>query len=99
MEIDPDDPQPETRRETVLTLILTAVFGGGFLIFLILVSGGFFFYVVVGTAVIAGFGLLHWLLWGRSMTQDVAQERAEEERKEQQEYDTFLRDKLRSRRL
>lgn len=99
MATDPDDQRQRSGRETLLTVMLTAVFGGGFLVFLILVSGGFFFYVLAGVAGIAGFGLLHYFLWGRSMEQEVSHEKAEEERREEAEADQFLRDKFRSRRF
>jgi len=99
MPIDPTESTPRSGRETVLTLVLTGVFGGGFLVFLILVSGGFFFYVLIGTAAIGGVSLLHWFLWGRSMEQEVAQERADNELREQAQADAFLRDKIRRRRF
>src|SRR5262245_18524013 len=94
-----DEPPDGTTRETVLPLVLTAMFGGAFLVFLILVSGGFFFYVVSAVLVIAVFGWLHWVLWGQSLTREVARERQEEERKERRQADVFLSDKIRPRRF
>jgi hypothetical protein len=77
MEYD-NNHQSSRGRETMLTIILALLGGGGFLLFLILVSGGFFFYVGVAFAGIAAFGAVHYVLWGHAMTQEVAQEQAEE---------------------
>jgi hypothetical protein len=95
----PADPQSK-RRETVLTLALTGLFGGGFLAFLIFVSGGFFFYVLVAVAVVGLIGTLHYYVWGQSLMREVAGEREEEERRQRQEAeDGFTSDKIRPRRF
>jgi len=77
--MDPEPNEPRRRRETILTLGLTAGFAGSILLFLVLVSGGFFVYVIAAVFTIAMIGLLHYALWGHALTQEVAGEREEEE--------------------
>ena len=77
--MDHDPEAPRRRRETLLTLMLTAVFSGGILFFLILVSGGFFVFVIACVFVIALVGLMHYVLWGHALSREVAGEREEEE--------------------
>jgi hypothetical protein len=77
--MEPDPNAPHRNRETILTLMLTALFAGGILFFLILVSGGFFVFVVACVFAIALIGLLHYVLWGYTLSQEVAGEREEEE--------------------
>lgn len=73
--------RPETpRRETLLTVILTGLGAGAFLLFLIFISGGFFFYVTLAVAAMVALGFFHYVLWGYSMTQEVADEQAEAEK-------------------
>jgi Flp pilus assembly protein TadB len=75
-------PQPESSsRGTFLSLFLAAFFGVGFLLFLILLTGGFFLYVILAVVLIGLVGLVHYLLWGQALTQEVAAERANEEAK------------------
>jgi membrane protein implicated in regulation of membrane protease activity len=63
----------------MLTVILTAIVGLFCLGFLILLSGGYFLWLVlILMGSIAYFGL-HYLLWGKMMTDAVAGEREEEE--------------------
>ncbi len=96
----PQDDTPRKGRETLLTVMLTALFGGGFLVFMILVSGGFFFYVLLAVLVIGVVGSLHYWLWGNALMQEVAGERAEEELRQRREaQEEFTRDKIRPRRF
>jgi hypothetical protein len=92
---------PRQRRETILTLMLTFVFGGGILFFLILVSGGFFFYVLTAVTIIAAVGFLHYLLWGQALLQETAGEREEAEAQERREraLDPHGNDHIRPRRF
>lgn len=70
-----EDQQPEpSPRERYLSIILTLFFGGGFLLFLIMVSGLFFLYVTLAVLAIGGVGYLHYILWGQSLTNEVAVE-------------------------
>jgi hypothetical protein len=66
-----DEPRVSAARNTFLAVVLSLLVGGVGFVFLIVITGGFFFYVL---AVMVGFGLfayLHYLLWGRSLSQDV----------------------------
>ncbi len=95
MEHNGDVPHGPNRarnpRESLLTLFLALLFGGGFLLFLILVSGGFFFYVLCVVAVIAALGVVHYVLWGHGMQQEVAAEREAAEARDRHEAETELR--------
>jgi hypothetical protein len=76
---------PRQRRETFLGFFLALFFGAGFLLFMIVVTGGFFLYVLAAVIGIGVVGYLHYLLWGHSLTQQVAGEREEEEARERWE--------------
>jgi hypothetical protein len=77
--MDRDPEQHARRRETLLTIFFAALAGGGFLLFLILVTGGFFLYVLLVGGLVAAFGGLHYLLWGRGLSEQTAGEREEAE--------------------
>jgi fatty acid desaturase len=77
MEID-ENHKVSSRRETMLTIVLTALAAGGFFLFMVLVSGFFFFYVGLVVGSITLLGLFHYLVWGRAMTQEVQEEQARE---------------------
>jgi hypothetical protein len=83
--MDQGDNVHQRRRETFLAFLLTLLFGGGFFLFLIVITGGFFLYVLLAVVAIGLVGSLHYLLWGNSMTQEVAGEREEEEERERWE--------------
>lgn len=66
-------------RGSFLGGLFALVFAAGFLALLFLTCGGLSLYmlgVVVGMGLLTG---LHYLWWGRSLNQDVAGEREEEE--------------------
>ena len=73
-----DFHEPSRSRETMLTLLLTGLGTGAFLLFLIFVTSGFFLYVVLAVGGITVLGFVHYMLWGRAMTQDVAGEQEHE---------------------
>ncbi len=75
--MDPDYT-PRQRRESFLTLFLTALGALFFLFVLILLTGGYLVYVLLIGGGLFGVGLLHYLLWGRLLSQQVAGEREEE---------------------
>lgn len=86
-----DSQQPEeTSRGSYLSLMMTAFFGGGFLLFLVLVSGGFFLYVSLAVLVMGMVGLLHWVLWGQALTDEVAAEREAMEERDRREAELHL---------
>lgn len=78
MDQDPDIRKHNTGRESALTFTLVAVLGGAFVFFLNMVSLGVFFYVVAAIFGMVAIGYVHYVLWGHSMSQDVAGEREEE---------------------
>ena len=73
-----DNPRPP-RRQTFLTVFLALLLGVFALLVLILVSGGFFLYVIYLALAIAGIALIHYVLWGRALSREVAGEREEEQ--------------------
>jgi hypothetical protein len=91
------EPQsPSRRRETILILTLTLFVGGLVLFFLDLVSMGIFTYALLVGAAVFGLGGLHYLVWGRAMTEQVAAEREamlrEEERERGDEHAEAIQD-------
>jgi hypothetical protein len=71
-------PRPP-RRQTFLTVFLALLLGSFALLVLILVSGGFFLYVIYLALAIAGIAVIHYVLWGRALSREVAGEREEEQ--------------------
>ena len=70
----------KTRRTPLPILLLPVaalVLGVPLLIYL---TGGFFGYLLGVVAGLALLGLIHWLIWGRSFTEEVEGEREEEAR-------------------
>jgi len=73
-----NDPYRQ-RRQNFLALFLTALGLLFFLTVLVFLSGGFFLYVVLVAGGMACYGLFHYLLWGKMLSQEVAGEREEEQ--------------------
>jgi hypothetical protein len=78
--------------------MLTFLFAAGFLAVLNFITFGVIFHVLVAVVGIALVGFLHYLLWGQSLSQEVAGEREEEELRRLQEED-FTRERIRPRRF
>jgi hypothetical protein len=74
-----DANQRPPRRQTFLTVFLALLLGLFALLVLILVSGGFFLYVIYLALAIAGIAAVHYVLWGRALSREVAGEREEEQ--------------------
>ena len=71
------DP-PEIRRSPVFTFFLPlAVLLVGVPL-LIYATGGFFGYFLGVLGFLVLLGMIHWVLWGRALTEEVAGEREEE---------------------
>ncbi len=90
--MDPNGKPHSKQRETLLTVVLTVLGIAAFLVFSLVILSPFLAQTlgaVVILAVIAGFGCLHYWLWGRSMSQEVAGERAEEEQRAAAEADDW----------
>ena len=84
-------PEP-SQRGTFLGVLLTLLGGVGFVAFTLVILSPFLAHVIGGVVVVmlmVGFGFLHYWLWGRSMSQQVAGEREEEEMKSQADADPW----------
>ena len=69
--MEPEPQPPSNGRENMLAVALSTLVGGMFLFFLYLIVGNV---LGIGVLVIA-VGLLHYLVWGRSMSAGIAAER------------------------
>jgi hypothetical protein len=74
-------------RYTCLSLMLAGMFCTFLLFLLVLVTGGAIVYMVPVFVGLALFGWMHYLLWGKTMNQETAGEREEEEMRQQAERD------------
>jgi hypothetical protein len=70
---------PEVQRSTLLPVMLGSMAAFFFLLVLVLLSGGFFLYLMLAVAGVTALGSLHWIVWGKLLTQLTAHEREEEE--------------------
>jgi hypothetical protein len=102
--MDLDNKPTNRSRETLLSVGLIVVLGGAMAFFLNLVSMGILFHVLAAVLAITIVGFVHYAVWGYAMSQEVAAEREELERREQieteaDEYSDKVRDITRYRRL
>jgi len=74
-------------RENLLTVVLVILLGGSFVFFLDMVTLGIIRFVVATVIGITLLGYLHYVLWGYSLSQQVAGEREEEEIRQRLERD------------
>jgi hypothetical protein len=72
-----EQDDPIERRATMLPLMLGAMLAFLFAVFLVLITGGFFLYVVAAGGAILLLGTLHWVVWGKLLTEQTAGEREE----------------------
>jgi threonine/homoserine/homoserine lactone efflux protein len=77
--MEPDSPRPESSRQTIVTTFLTMMAATFFLLLIVLISGGYLVYLLGIIAAIVAFGGLHYLLWGRYLLQQTANESEEEQ--------------------
>jgi hypothetical protein len=68
----------QQQRQAFLSLFLATLGFFFILLVLILLSGGFFFYCVLIGAGLCALCMFHYVLWGRSLSEQVAGEREEE---------------------
>jgi hypothetical protein len=75
-----DDPNPSRRgRENMLSITLTIIVGGIFLFYLYLISLGIVLNVLgIGLGLVL-IGSLHYLLWGRALSEDLKRRDLEEQ--------------------
>jgi high-affinity Fe2+/Pb2+ permease len=86
--MEPEPQPPPGQHENMLAVALCTLVGGMFLFFLYLITLGIVGNVLgVGILIVAA-GILHYVVWGRSM---VAQAAAEREALERQEAQAALR--------
>lgn len=81
-----EHPSRPSGRETMLTILLATMAIAGAFAFLVVLMGAFVLHAIGIFAVLALFGCAHWLLWGRSMSHEVAAEREQEEELLTEEY-------------
>jgi Na+-transporting methylmalonyl-CoA/oxaloacetate decarboxylase gamma subunit len=82
--MEPEPQPPPSQRENMLAVALCTLVGGMFLFFLYLITLGIVGNVLgIGVLIIA-VGILHYVVWGRSMVAQVAAEREALERQEAQ---------------
>lgn len=74
----PERPTRNAKRENFLSLLITVVVGGILFFFLNLVSLGILAHVVGAIFVFGLLGMLHYALWGQTLTEETAGEREEE---------------------
>jgi hypothetical protein len=72
-------PPSSSGRSVFLPVLLATIGGFFFLLVLILLTGGFFFYLVLCAGLVGGLATLHWLVWGKLLTDLTAGEREEHE--------------------
>jgi hypothetical protein len=75
-------PDPSLRkppRDTLLTFTLLGLVAAAVLVFLVGLLGEFFLAAVCIVTTIAAVGTLHYLVWGRSLSKEVAAEQPPEE--------------------
>lgn len=81
-----NDPQDRQRsRESMLAVALVVLVGSIILFFLYFISFGVIGNVVIGAGIIVVIGAVHYLIWGKSMSEEVAAEREALKRKEMRE--------------
>jgi len=84
-----DDESYQQRRLTCLPVMLSVMFGSFFILLMILITGGWFIYLLATVAGISLFGMFHWVVWGRALSQSLAGEIEEERRRQQDEADNW----------
>ena len=97
MEID--DPPPTDHRSSVLTVMLSIMVGSLFLFVLFITCSGFIIQIGAVVGGIAVIGLIHYLLWGHSMSEAVAEERDQEQASDPMADDDWPEERFSSRRL
>ena len=71
------DPN-RARRETMLTVMLCSLAVAGFLVFAVVFMGVFVLNALVVVAIVVGLGVIHYLCWGRSLSNEVGPEKEAE---------------------
>jgi hypothetical protein len=82
-----DEDTYQRRRETFLSVFLGCTILIGLLFVFTILTGGFLLYIMAVLAVATVVGWMHYLLWGRALTQQTAGDREEMEARERAEED------------
>jgi fatty acid desaturase len=80
--VEGENQEPDERRAAFLSVMLTVMVGSVFVFLLFVTCGGLLVYIVAVLAGITVFGLIHYLLWGHSLSEEVAVEGEEEKNQE-----------------
>jgi hypothetical protein len=72
---EPHDPVQ--RRSTFMPMMLGVLAALFILVVLIFLTGGLFFYVCASVGGLVLLGLIHYVTWGKAMSEEVAGEREE----------------------
>ena len=97
--MDFNDPPPADHRSSLLTVMLTIIGGSLFFVVLFIACGGVIIYIGAVVGGIAVIGLIHYLLWGHSLTEAVADEREQEEIADPRADDDWPEERFSTRRL
>jgi len=100
--MDHDPPPPSRLRENVVILTLVFVLGGIFLFVLDLISFGIFTYAIGVAGAVVVLGFVHYVMWGRAMSEQFAAEREaillkEEKEAEDREHPEGIQDLTRTK--
>ena|ERR1043165_5247215 len=83
MDLEPS--RPSRARENMLAVFLCVLVGGMFLFFLYLITLGIVGNVLGIAGLLVLVGMFHYVVWGRSFSEDVAAEREALKRKDEVE--------------
>jgi hypothetical protein len=75
--MDQDSSSQTSARATVLVVMLSCLLGGSCLWFLVAVTSGVILLVALGFAALGGVAFVHYLVWGKSLTQATEGDREE----------------------
>lgn len=67
----------DSKRGTILTVFLAGIVGMFFLGFMVLITGGFFLHFAMILGVVGVMAAMHYLVWGKLLTDRTAGEREE----------------------
>jgi len=85
------DTQWRQQRGTMVGFILAGILAAGTMAFAFMACGGYAIYATLVIVGIGAMGSFHYLLWGRSMMHEVADERRAEELRRQLEAEDWPR--------
>ena len=80
-----DQQEPIQGPAAFLPVLLASMAGLFFLLVMLLLTGSLFFLVLLFFGFVIGVGALHWIVWGKMLTERTAGEREEEELRQRAE--------------